>query len=298
MQQGAFRIFRVAGIEVSLHWTWFLVAALEISARAGRYGSLAWNAAEYVALFGIVTLHEFGHALACRSVGGEANQIILWPLGGVAYVNPPPRPGPTLWSIAAGPLVNAVLAPLFFLALFAVRGAGDAVSPDLEHFVFMVTWINVILFVFNMLPVYPLDGGQILRSVLWFFVGPARSLMATAIIGFVGVAGFAVWAFQRGSMWLIIMTVFIGTRCWNGFQLAQAMMKLAAAPRRPEYACPACHAAPPVGNFWGCAKCRVYFDTFETGGACPKCGVVFAETRCVDCGAGHSFEQWNAGGTT
>ena len=54
--------------------------------------------------------HEFGHALACRSVGGTADNIMLWPLGGVAYVNPPQRPGATLWSIAAGPLVNVALA--------------------------------------------------------------------------------------------------------------------------------------------------------------------------------------------
>ena len=60
--------------------------------------------------------HEFGHALACRQVGGSANQIILWPLGGVAYVNPPQRPGATLWSIAAGPLVNVALLPVLGVA--------------------------------------------------------------------------------------------------------------------------------------------------------------------------------------
>ena len=49
----------------------------------------------YLALFSIVLLHEFGHALACRQVGGKADQIVLWPLGGVAYVAPPPRPGAT-----------------------------------------------------------------------------------------------------------------------------------------------------------------------------------------------------------
>src|SRR5204862_5485748 len=83
-----------------------------INNRAGRYSSLTWNILEYLALFLIVLLHEYGHALACRQVGGTANQIVLWPLGGVAYVNPPPRPGPTLWSIAAGPLVNLALLPI------------------------------------------------------------------------------------------------------------------------------------------------------------------------------------------
>src|SRR5215831_12142613 len=104
--QGSFRLFRVKGIDVYLNWTWFLVALFEIQARNGTYSSVLWNILEYVALFAIVLTHEFGHAFACRSVGGQADTIMLWPLGGVAYVNPPPRPGALLWSIVAGPLVN------------------------------------------------------------------------------------------------------------------------------------------------------------------------------------------------
>jgi len=89
--QGTIRLFEVKGIAVFLHWTWFLVAAYEITGRAKTYSSITWNALEYVALFAIVLLHEFGHATACRSVGGRASQIVLWPIGGVAYVDPPPR---------------------------------------------------------------------------------------------------------------------------------------------------------------------------------------------------------------
>ena len=107
-RQGSFRLFQIAGIVVFLHWSWFFVAAYEISGRSKNYSSVTFNVLEYLGLFLIVLLHEFGHALACRSVGGTANQIVLWPLGGVAYVDPPPRPGAELWSIAAGPLVNVV----------------------------------------------------------------------------------------------------------------------------------------------------------------------------------------------
>ena len=102
ISQRSIRLFRFAGIDLFLHWSWFLVAAFEIGGRAKTYSSLTWNVLEYLALFLIVMLHEYGHALACRQVGGTANQIVLWPLGGVAFVNPPPRPGATLWSIAAG----------------------------------------------------------------------------------------------------------------------------------------------------------------------------------------------------
>src|SRR4029077_15369398 len=112
-RSGSIRLFRFLGIDVFLHWSWFLVAMFEIRGGLRTYSSIGWNIAEYLSLFGIVTVHEFGHALACRQVGGHANQIILWPFGGVAFVGPPQRPGPILWSIAAGPLVNVALIPLF-----------------------------------------------------------------------------------------------------------------------------------------------------------------------------------------
>jgi Zn-dependent protease len=120
-QAGSFRLFHFAGINVHLHWSWFLVAVYQLSSRNGGYTSPVWNAVEYLALFGIVLLHEFGHALACRQVGGQAELIVLWPLGGVAYVNPPARPGATLWSIAAGPLVNVGLAIILSGVLMAAK---------------------------------------------------------------------------------------------------------------------------------------------------------------------------------
>src|SRR5262250_215261 len=108
-RQSSIHLFRFRGVDVFLHWSWFLVAIFEIQGGFNIYSSRVWNALEYLGLFLIVLIHEFGHALACRQVGGNANRIVLWPLGGVAYVDPPPRPGATLWSIAAGPLVNVVL---------------------------------------------------------------------------------------------------------------------------------------------------------------------------------------------
>jgi Zn-dependent protease len=85
--RGAFPIFRLAGIRVYLHFTWFIVAALEITRFAHRYHNPTWAVLEYLALFGIVLMHEFGHAFACRHTGGQADTIVLWPLGGVAFVD-------------------------------------------------------------------------------------------------------------------------------------------------------------------------------------------------------------------
>src|SRR3954454_24139743 len=121
MQSGSIRLFKIAGITVFLHFTWFLVGAYEVTTLSARYSKPIWAVYEYLALFAIVLLHEFGHALACRQAGGQAEQIVLWPLGGIAFVSPPPRPGAMLWSIAAGPLVNVILLPLLSVALVIFR---------------------------------------------------------------------------------------------------------------------------------------------------------------------------------
>ena len=77
VRQGSIHLFRLAGVDLFLHWSWFIVAAYEIQSRQGRYSSVVWNVLEYLALFLIVLMHEFGHALACRQTGGTANQIVL-----------------------------------------------------------------------------------------------------------------------------------------------------------------------------------------------------------------------------
>src|SRR6516162_1618007 len=142
-RQGSIRLFRLGGIDVYLHWWWFIAAVYEISNRRGGYSSLAWNFLEYLSLFCVILMHEFGHALACRQVGGKADQIVLWPLGGVAYVSPPPRPGPTLWSIAAGPLVNVALAPILTaLAVLDHNSSWPQTMPNAYVFVRSICFVN------------------------------------------------------------------------------------------------------------------------------------------------------------
>ena len=292
-RQGSIRLFHFAGIDVFLHWSWFLVAAYEIQTRKGSYSSITWNVLEYLALFLIVMIHEFGHALACRQVGGRADQIVLWPLGGVAYVDPPQRPGATLWSIAAGPLVNVVLMPILFLAVAAGRSLGWAEAmPDLYQLVLEVQLINKWLLIFNILPIYPLDGGQILRSLLWFVLGRARSLMVATILGLIGVAGFIGLAVWRQDVWLGAIAVFMLMNCWGGLRHAQALLGFAKLPRRDGFACPVCKSAPPIGEFWKCGRCGQPFDTFQTQAACPKCATQFVATKCLDCGAVRPMSEW------
>jgi Zn-dependent protease len=298
-KSGAIHLFRLAGVDVFLHWSWFVVAVIAIQFREGRYSSITWSVLEYLALFLIVLTHEFGHAMACRQVGGTANRIVLWPLGGVAFVKPPQRPGATLWSIAAGPLVNVALLPILFGAFLVSRSLGWAhTMHDAYIFVISVFWINTGLLIFNILPIYPLDGGQILRSLLWFGLGRARSLMVATILGFVGIAGFFVLAvvshviWTRGSIWTAAIAVFMLLNCWSGLQHARGLLRLAKIPRRQGFACPSCRTAPPVGAYWRCGKCRQAFDTFETRGVCPHCGAQYATTMCLDCQEHRPMNDW------
>ena len=173
-RNGAFRIFSFKGIDVYLHWSWFVAAVFLMQHPIGRYrgGTAIWCVLEYLCLFGLVLLHEFGHALACRQVGGQAHEIVLWPLGGVAFVSPPQRPGATLWSIAAGPLVNVALVPVLEISRMAMESSGWPLEiPNTYAMLLAIRRINFGLLIFNLMPVYPLDGGQILRSLLWFIFG-------------------------------------------------------------------------------------------------------------------------------
>lgn len=295
LSKGSLHLFRVAGIDVFLHWSWFVLAVIEIGSRKGIYSSLAWNALEYLALFAIVLLHEFGHALACRQVGGTANRIMLWPLGGVAYVSPPLRPGAMLWSLAAGPLVNAVLMPLLYAAVQLTGSLGWAHSmPNAYQFLGTIQFINMWLLIFNMMPVYPLDGGQILRSLLWYGLGRARSLVVATGLGIAGGLGFILLALWQRSEWLLLIAGYMLLNCWGGMKAARAMIRSEKLPRREGFVCPGCGAAPAVGAHWKCPRCGQTFDTFETGAVCPLCKSQFSTTMCLECQQLSPMNEWIA----
>jgi len=236
---GSFRLFTYSGIDVFIHWSWFVAAYVLFQATGGQ--DFVGFMMIYGSLFGIVVLHEFGHALACRSVGGRAKNIVLWPLGGVAFVAPPPRPGAVLWSIAAGPLVNVALAPILYGIYYLAYGTlGLPAAPSsTQGFLYLIAHINLGLLVFNMLPIYPLDGGQILQSLLWFFVGRARSLRITAGIGLM-IGGFSFLAALLGvsssipvlrrvsPIMLLLLSAFVAWQAWNGFRAARTLAKMEA----------------------------------------------------------------------
>jgi Zn-dependent protease len=294
VQNGSLRLFRVAGVDVMIHWSWIIIAVFEMQFRQQQaFSSPLWNAAEFLTAFAIVLLHEIGHVTSCRQVGGTADRIILLPFGGVAYVNPPPRPWPVFWSASGGPLVNLILVPVTVLTYFLCREQGWLQgNHDLQMYLGVTIAINLFLLVFNLLPLYPNDGGQMLYAMCWAVVGRGPALMITSIFGLVGGILVALLCLALGMWILLIFAAMIVLRSFAAFGQATQLMRVMNGPRHREARCPACRAHPLTGRRWVCDECRCRFDTFETLAECPECNKRFEQTGCPECGAKNSIIDW------
>lgn len=172
----SWRIARIAGIGIYVHATFlFLLAwiALVEYRRAGTIGAVLVAIAYTLAVFVIVVLHEYGHALAARRYGIETRDITLLPIGGVSRLERMPRVARQELAIAlAGPAVNAVLAILCFAALRIVGGprgldeASDAGAFTVASLIALLLQVNLWLGAFNLIPAFPMDGGRVLRAAL------------------------------------------------------------------------------------------------------------------------------------
>lgn len=176
------------------------------------------------ALFTIVLLHEFGHCFAARAVRGEANEIVMHPLGGLALASPPRRPWPTFVTVAGGPAVNLVICALCGVLLYFTLGWlpwNPVHNPppgawqgwlDVSRYAYWVYQISWMLFVFNLMPIFPLDGGQMLQSILWPRFGYYKSMNFALITGLVGCGiGVAVGLATASFMLVLLFALlFVG----------------------------------------------------------------------------------------
>jgi len=186
-----------------------------------------------------------------------------------------------------------LLAPTIgFWLVCRAAGCQDA-APDLYRFAAGVARMNGYVLVFNLLPVFPLDGGRILQALLWFVMGRARSLLVAAAIGGLTTLGILIVAIVVRSLEWGIIAGFGLLFSLAGIQGARALSRMLAAPRREEAACPSCNAAPPIGNFWLCQRCRATFDVFAAAGNCPRCSTPLAVVLCPECGRSRPFSQWS-----
>ena len=232
---------RIAGVEVRLHWTWWIAAAVITLGLAGGVfpDEVAGLSSAAYLVMGVVTallffasllLHELGHALEARRDGIPTRGITLWMLGGVARSGAPfPSAGVEARVALAGPAVSAVLGAAF-VGAGQIGGLPDSVAAVLEW----LGWTNVLLLAFNMIPALPLDGGRVLRAILWRLSGnliaatriASRVSRALAVLLMVlGVAWLVVGAF--GGLWLAFIGWFIFSAAAAERGAAEAQIALA-----------------------------------------------------------------------
>lgn len=217
------KLGRYLGIDVYLHVTFLLFLAFigsSLLMAGGSLGQALDGVLFFVAVFGCVLLHEYGHALAARRYGIRTRDITLLPIGGVARLERmPDRPMQELWVALAGPAVNVgILAVL--LVWMLVRGEGwGRLDLDLTQgsLTTRLLVVNGMLVVFNMIPAFPMDGGRVLRAMLALRMDYARATQIAATLG-QGIA--LVFAFF-GLMGLLggmgnPMLLFIALFVWIG----------------------------------------------------------------------------------
>lgn len=226
---GSLPLFTVFGIRVRISSSLIIVIAWELLVSEMPYGIGVVNAMTFGAvLFGIVLLHEFGHCFAARKMGGEATDVLLGPLGGLAFVDAPNRPLPQLVTAVGGPAVNVIICAITYvgmrLDLALVPHSHFTLNPLIGagtyHYLAWIFAISLALLFFNLLPIYPLDGGRILQTLLWFKLRYYRASMITSIVGMVGSVLMFMYGIAFWSSWYGLLLIIIGANCfWICFQL-------------------------------------------------------------------------------
>ena len=215
----SFKVGRVFDIDVKVHWTFFLLLAFFAFLGYQTSGSIPSTRVTIgliVALFLCVLLHEFGHSLVAQRLGIGVPDITLLPIGGVARLGRlPDRPVDEVKIAIAGPLVNVMLAPVFFTIALLLGTSPlspasllDGVDSTGQVFAYLGL-INVALAVFNLIPAFPMDGGRVLRGLLATRLGAVRATDISAAVGQLFAIVFFLLGLLGGNLILALIAVFI-----------------------------------------------------------------------------------------
>ena len=225
----------VFGVELGLHYSWLVIALLITFSLAGQFHAVnhdwseavVWSTAILTGLFFFACLfaHELSHALVARLRGLPIHKITLFLLGGVAQMEKEAAdPKTEFWMAIAGPITSAVLG--FILLGFAMLSGWSRGHQPLTPGMALLVWlgyINLALAAFNMIPGFPLDGGRVLRAIIWWATGNVeRSTRAAARVGqaiAVIFIGFGIFRFFEGQGLGGLWMAFIG---WFLLQAASA----------------------------------------------------------------------------
>ncbi len=221
MTRHSIPVARIFGISIGLDYSWFLIFVLFTWGLATNYYPAsypAWPRTEYwilgavsaLMLFACVLLHELGHSVVAMRYHIPVRNITLFLFGGVSQIEgEPPSAQAEFWIAIAGPAVSGALAVLFAL----LRPAVAAVSPLLALTSYLA-YINGALAVFNLIPGFPLDGGRVLRAILWSSTHSLRkaTLTAATVGRFIGFVFIVLGASQilGGNLGNGLWIVFIG----------------------------------------------------------------------------------------
>jgi Zn-dependent protease len=242
---------RLFGITIRIHWLFPLVAVAFILRLAFQKGvpEGSWIDATMISLllFVIVLLHEFGHCFGARWMDGDATDILMWPLGGLAYCEVPHTPRANFVCAAAGPAVNLVIcAVAALLMLVIVPPGGEPVQPVWNPFwypfrlfsdgsIFLTTWsgtpiptnhlatlllarlfwLSWFLFLLNVVLIaFPLDGGRLFQCILWPYLGFRQSMLVAVFVGFFVAMIVGIFAIVVNEVMVLCLALFIFQTCW------------------------------------------------------------------------------------
>lgn len=232
--RGSFTIGRVFGVQIGIHYTWllaFFFITWSLSQFFFRQLFPGWGSVTYwlvgagaaLLLFICVLIHELSHTLVAIRRGMKVSSIVLFIFGGVSNLEGEPEKAGTEFVMAiAGPVSSLVLGGIFYGLAYALNASGDNSSP-LFAIMYYLAFVNVALAIFNIVPGFPLDGGRVLRSIIW---GATKNLRtATTIAGNIGrlfgwaliaigilnIFGQNVWIFGAGlsGLWLVFIGWFL-----------------------------------------------------------------------------------------
>ena len=235
----SFTLFHVRGIRISVDWSWFLILFLLIISMSRVYGDVLGESStatapfalavlSAVGFFGSILLHELGHAFSALRRGVGITSIQLWMLGGVAHMDRETETPAAEFEVAvAGPAVTLGLVGVFYLAGCLIAGFGDfghifrlavefKTDAGVSGLTSMLAWlatINGLILIFNLIPAFPMDGGRIARSLIWWRTGNRGKATRIAanmgrFFGYVFIAGgLALVAFGDifSGLWLALI---------------------------------------------------------------------------------------------
>ena len=242
------KLGRIAGIEIGLHYSWFVIAALIVWSLGQRFHQFnqSWSMSEVwiaalltaVLFFVSLLLHELAHSLVAQKRGLKVTAITLFALGGVSQIKDDATDAKTeFWVAIVGPLTSLVIG-LGCLGIAVAVGWHRSIEPrtTVTSVLVWLGYINISLAAFNMIPAFPLDGGRVLRSIIWAATkNQNRSTRIAAVIGEVVAVLFimyGIWRYFSGAGFGALWIAFIGWFLLEaaGASYAQARRKVTATP--------------------------------------------------------------------